>query len=185
MFEKYLDRAARWIQYAWLTSPPKLETQWTCIAGADQTLLAAQLSSYFNEAVTYFAVLEFPAAALPSENVPQKNDVGQMLMRRAAFINNCLVQFQPDNIVLLGLPPVAQDCLREMIPPQKLITVDTEAELLALPFLTTTERDAARQEPTDSKRSAPNLPNRSRAPAVVPPPGAQRHVARLCDQAPM
>jgi hypothetical protein len=111
-----------------------------CIAGADQTLLAAQLSSYFNEAATYFAVLEFPAAALPSENVPQKDDIGQMLMRRAAtFINNCLAQFQPDKIILLGLPPAAQSCLRGILPPQKLVTVETEAELLALPFLTTTE----------------------------------------------
>ena len=63
-----------------------------------------------------------------------------MLMRRAAtFINNCLAQFQPDKIILLGLPPAAQSCLHGILPPQKLITVDTEAEFLALPFLTNTE----------------------------------------------
>jgi hypothetical protein len=123
-----------------LTPAPKLERRWACIAGADRTLLAAQLSSYFNEVATYFAVLEFPAAALPSEAVPRKDDIGQMLMRRAAtFINNCLAQFQPDKIILLGLPPAAHSCLRGMLPLQKLVTVESEAELLTLPFVTTTE----------------------------------------------
>jgi hypothetical protein len=140
---------------------PKIEQRWACIAGADQMLLAAQLSSCFNAADRYFVVLEFPAAALPAEDASQKDDIGQMLAKRAAtFINNCLAQFQPDKIVLLGLQPTAEPFLRAILPPQKLISVNTEGELLALPFLSTTEAIRCRPAQAIEGLIAAKLANR-------------------------
>lgn len=124
-----------------LTPAPKIEKRCACIAGADQARLAAQLSSYFNEPSTYFVVVEFPAAALPYQDIPQKEGYFvQILGQRAAtFINNCLAHIQPDQIILLGLSAIAQTYLRAILPPRMLVTVDSEAELLALPFVTTAE----------------------------------------------
>lgn len=109
-----------------------------CIAGTDQTLLAAQLSSYFNEPGTYFAMFEFPDADRPCEEVPQKDGYfAQILGKRAATaINNCLAYIQPASIILLGLSTAAQSYLRAILPEQKLLTINSEVELLALPFAT-------------------------------------------------
>ena len=107
-----------------------------CIAATDQTILAAQLSSYFNEPGTYFALFEFPSVERPYEEIPTKDGYfTQIIGKRAAtHINNCLAQIQPDSIILLGLSEIAQTYLRAILPEQKLVTVNTAAELLALPF---------------------------------------------------
>lgn len=120
-----------------MTPVPRVEQRWACIAAADQTILAAQLSSYFNEPGTYFAIFEFPAPDRPYEEVPTKDSYfAQILGKRAAtHINNCLALIQPEFIILLGVSPVAQTYLRAILPEQKLVTINTEPELLALPFV--------------------------------------------------
>lgn len=119
-----------------MSEAPVIERRWVCIAAADQPLLAAQLSSYFNEPGTYFALFEFPVADRPYDEVPTKDGYfTQLLAKRAAsHINNCLAYIQPEFIILLGLSETAQTYLHAILPKQKLITVNTEAELLALPF---------------------------------------------------
>lgn len=121
-----------------LSSAPKIEPRWVCIAAADQTLLAAQLSSYFNEPGTYFALFEFPVVKRPYEEIPTKDSYfAQLLGKRAAtHINNCLAHIQPTAIILLGLSEVAQTYLLALLPQHLLLTVNTEAELLGLPFAT-------------------------------------------------
>jgi len=119
-----------------LSSVPKIERRWTCIAAADQTLLAAQISSYFNEPGTYFALFEFPAADRPHEEVPTKDGYfAQILGKRAAtHINNCLAYIRPESIILLGLSDFAQTYLRAILPAHLLTIVNTESELIELPF---------------------------------------------------
>jgi hypothetical protein len=131
-----------------LTPAPKIEQRWVCIAAADQTILAAQLSSYFNEPGTYFALFEFPGVERPYEEIPTKDGYfSQIIGKRAAtHINNCLAQIQPESIILLGLSEMAQTYLRAILPEQRLVTVNTAAELLALPF-------AAASEPLKCKPS--------------------------------
>jgi len=72
----------------------------------------------------------------PYEETPTKDGYfAQIIGKRAAtHINNCLAQIQPDSIILLGLSDVDQTYLRAIIPGHILITINTEAELLALPF---------------------------------------------------
>jgi hypothetical protein len=107
-----------------------------CVAADGQALLAAQLSSYFNASGTYFAVFEFPALDRPYEEVPAKDGYfGQILGKRAATeINNCLAYIEPEFIILLGISEVAQTYLRAMLPQKKLLTVNTESELLSSEF---------------------------------------------------
>ena len=131
-----------------MTSALKIEQRWVCIAAADQIALAAQLSSYFNEPGTYFALFEFPSVERPYEEIPTKDGYfSQIIGKRAAtHINNCLAQIQPASIILLGLSSVAQTYLRAVIPEHMLVTANTEAELLALSF-------AAGSEPLNCKPS--------------------------------
>ena len=112
-----------------------------CIAAADETRLAAQLSSYFNEPGTYFALFEFPDVGCSYEAIPTKdNYFSQLIGKRAAtHINNCLAEIQAESIILLGLSDMAQSYLRAILPEQKLVAVKTEAEILALPFAATAE----------------------------------------------
>jgi hypothetical protein len=120
-----------------MTPAPRIEQEWTCIAAADQTILAAQLSSYFNVAGTYLAVFEFPNIDRPYEEVATKDGYFAQLMgkRAATHINNCLAYIQPEKIILLGLSGIAETYLRAILPAQKLVAVNNEAELLALPFV--------------------------------------------------
>jgi len=99
--------------------------------------LAAQLSSYFNEPGVYFAVLLFPGVSQAFQEVPSKDDYfGQVIGKRAAIhINNCLAQIQPDFIILLGMSDDAQSYIRAVLPAEKLIVINTEEELLKLPFV--------------------------------------------------
>jgi hypothetical protein len=84
-----------------LSQVPKIEQRWVCIAATGKTTLAAQLSSYFNEPQTYFALFEFPAADRPFEEVPSKDSYyGQIIVKLAVTnINNCLAKIQPDKII--------------------------------------------------------------------------------------
>ena len=119
-----------------LIDAPQVEQRLVCIAAEGQTPLAAQISSYFSEPGRYFALFEFIAIDRPYEEVPQRDGYfAQILAKRAAnAINNCLVPIQPSSIVLLGLTEAQQSYLRVMLPEEKLITVNSEEELLALPF---------------------------------------------------
>ena len=54
--------------------------------------------------------------------------------RAAAWIDISLPRIQPERIILLGLSSESASYLRAVLPPEKLVVVDTEAELLALPF---------------------------------------------------
>ncbi|MBZ5678024.1 MAG: CHAT domain-containing protein [Acidobacteriia bacterium] len=121
-----------------MTPAPRIEQRWTCIAAADQTALSAQLSSYFSEAGTYFAVFEFPDIDRPYEEVATRDGYFAQLMgkRAATHINNCLAHIQPEKIILLGLSGIAETYVRAILPAQKLVAVNNEAELLALPFVT-------------------------------------------------
>jgi hypothetical protein len=132
-----------------MTATPKIERRWACVSAADQVLLAAQLSSYFNESGTYFAVLEGPVVDRPFESVPTRDGYfAQILGKRAAtHINNCLARLQPEYIILLGLSGTAQSYVRAILPEHMLVTVNTEDELLALPFT------AHAPEPSKCKRS--------------------------------
>ena len=121
---------------ATLIDAPQIEQRLVCIAAEGQTPLAAQISSYFSEPGRYFALFEYIAIDRPYEEVPQRDGYfAQILAKRAAnSINNCLVPIQPSSIVLLGLTEAQQSYLRVMLPEEKLITVNSEEELLALPF---------------------------------------------------
>ena len=118
-----------------MTQVPAIHRRWVCIAAADQTLLAAQLSSYFNEPGIYFALFDIPAPDRPYDEVTTKDGYFAQILgqRAAAHINNCLTYIQPEFIILLGLSEIAQTYVRATLPKRKLITVNDEAELLALP----------------------------------------------------
>jgi hypothetical protein len=119
-----------------LLPPPKIESRWTCIAHYEATALAAQLSSYFNEPGVYFPVFLFPGVGQAFQEVPSRDGYfGQVIGKRAAIhINNCLAQIQPDFTILLGLSDDAQSYIRAVLPAEKLIVINTEEELLKLPF---------------------------------------------------
>jgi hypothetical protein len=120
-----------------LLPPPKIEKRWTCIAHYEATALAAQLSSYFNEPGVYFPVFLFPGVSQAFQEVPTTDGYfGQVIGKRAAtHINNCLAQIQPNRIILLGLSDDAQSYVRAVLPANMLIVVNTEEELLKLPFV--------------------------------------------------
>jgi CHAT domain len=159
-----------------LNSAPKIEKRWACIAAVDQTILAAQLSSYFNEPGTYFPLFEFPKADRPYQEIPTRDGYfAQIIGKRAAtHINNCLAQIQPESIILLGLTEIAQTYIRAIIPEHKLIIVNRESELLALPFASASETfkckpsqaieglmaAKATKKPLAFSEDAPDLPSR-------------------------
>src|ERR1019366_10455708 len=126
---------------ATLTDAPRIERRFVCIVADGQTLLAAQISSYFNEPGQYFALFEFTAVDRSYEEVPDRDGYfARILARRAASaINNCLVPIQPSSIILLGLTEAQQSYLRAILPEEKLLLVNDEEELLALPFATAAE----------------------------------------------
>lgn len=119
-----------------MTPGPRIETRWVCIAASDQTRLAAQLSSYFNDPGVYFPVFQFPDLDRPHEDAPAKDGYfTQIIGKRAAtWINNSLARIQPDHIILLGLSDASASYLRAVLPAEKLVVVKTATELLALPF---------------------------------------------------
>jgi hypothetical protein len=122
---------------------PHIETQWVCIAQKGSTLLAAQLSSHFNKANTYFPIFFFYAADRPFDEASEANKDGyfsQVIWRRAATqINNSLAHIQPHRIILLGMTEIAQTHLRAILPEEKLIVVNNGEEMLALPFISSQE----------------------------------------------
>ena len=119
-----------------MTPGPKIETRWVCIAASEQTQLAAQLSSYFNDPGVYFPVFQFPDLDRNHEEALTKDGYfTQIIGKRAAtWINNSLARIQPDRIILLGLSDASASYLRAVLPAEKLIVVNTETELLALSF---------------------------------------------------
>lgn len=119
-----------------MTAGPKIETRWVCIAASEQTRLAAQLSSYFNDPGVYFPIFQFPNLDRPHEDVLTKDGYfAQILGKRAAtWINNSLARIQPHRIILLGLSGASASYLHAVLPAEKIILVNTEADLLALPF---------------------------------------------------
>jgi hypothetical protein len=88
-----------------VTPGPKIETRWVCIAASNQTRLAAQLSSYFNDPGVYFPVFEFPDLKRAHEEVLGKDGYFTQIVgkRAATWINNSLARIQPERIILLGL----------------------------------------------------------------------------------
>lgn len=157
---------------------PSIEKQWVCIAQQGQTLLAAQLSSHFNKANTYFPVFFFYAADRAFDKASEANKDGyfsQIIGRRAAtHINNSLAHIQPHRIILLGMTETAQTYLRAILPEEKLVVVNNEQELLALPFVSFEEpirckptqpiqglaAAKAAGRPLVFDEHAPDLPNR-------------------------
>jgi hypothetical protein len=119
-----------------VTAGPKIETRWVCIAASNQTQLAAQLSSYFNQPGVYFPVFEFPDLKRSDEEVLSKDGYfAQILGKRAAiWINNSLARIQPERIILLGLSRESASYLNAIVQTGKAIVVETEADLLTLPF---------------------------------------------------
>jgi hypothetical protein len=120
-----------------VTLQPRIETRWVCIAASEQTRLAAQLSSYFNDPGVYFAVFQFPDLDRPHEDDSGTDGYFAQIIgkRTATWINNSLARIQPDRIILLGLSHAAASYLRAVLPAERLLVVKTEAELLALPFV--------------------------------------------------
>lgn len=132
-----------------VTPAPKIETRWVCIAASNQTRLAAQLSSYFNDPGVYFPVFEFPDLKRSNEEVLAKDGYfAQILGKRAAiWINNSLARIQPGHIILLGLSRESASYFNAILPTDEAIVVETEADLLALPFT------AGKPEPLKCKPS--------------------------------
>jgi hypothetical protein len=119
-----------------VTPGPKIETRWVCIAASNQTRLAAQLSSYFNDPGVYFPVFEFPDLKRSDEEVLAKDGYFEQILgkRAAIWINNSLARIQPERILLLGLSRESASYLKAIVPTDEAIVVETEADLLALPF---------------------------------------------------
>jgi hypothetical protein len=119
-----------------VTPGPKIETRWVCIAASEQTQLAAQLSSYFNDPGVYFPVFQFPDLDRNHEEALTKDGYFTQIIgkRTATWINNSLARIQPDRIILLGLSDASASYLRAVLPAEKLIVVNTETELLAFSF---------------------------------------------------
>ncbi len=122
--------------------PPKIEKRWTCIAHYKATALAAQLSSYFSKPGVYFPVFLFPGVSQAFQEIPTKDGYfGQVIGKRAAtHINNCLAHIQPNRIILLGLSDDAQSYVRAVLPANTLVVVNTEEELLKMPFAAETSQ---------------------------------------------
>jgi hypothetical protein len=126
-----------------------METRWACIAASDQTRLAAQLSSYFNDPGIYLAVFEFPDLDRPHEEVLGRDGYFTQIIgkRVVTWVNNSLARIQPDHIILLGLSDASASYIHAVLPAERLVVVDTEAQLLALPFA------AGKPEPLKCKPS--------------------------------
>lgn len=114
---------------------PRVENRWVCISTNGQVAFAAVASSYIQEAGVYFPVFEFPRIDVPyspSSDFEKDGYLGRILGDRAAHeINNCLARIQPDTILLLGMSETEKSYLRVLLPPKKLIEIDTLEELPA------------------------------------------------------
>ena len=118
---------------------PRVENRWVCIATNAQVAFAAIVSSYVQEAGVYLPVFEFPridVPYLPSSDFEEDGYLGRIMGDRAAHeINNCLARIQPDSILLLGMSETEKSYLRVLLPPMKLIEINTLEELPArIPF---------------------------------------------------
>jgi len=118
---------------------PRIESRWVCISARGQAALAAVISSYVRDSGVYFLVFEFPNIDVPyspSSDFGKDGYLGRVLGDRAAHqVNNCLARIQPDTILLLGMTENEKSYLRARLPAERLIEIDTLAELSSkLPF---------------------------------------------------
>ena len=122
-----------------MDTAPRIERRCVCIATNAQVVLAAAVSSYFQSDGVYFPVFEFPAIDIPYSPSCQFGKDGYfahiVATRAALAINNALARIHPEVILLLGLTETQQTYLRAILPPQKLIDVNTVDDLSTrLPF---------------------------------------------------
>lgn len=118
---------------------PKIENRWVCISTNAQVAFAALVSSYVQESGVYLPVFEFPRIDVPyspSSDFEKDGYLGRIMGDRAAHeINNCLARIQPESILLLGMSAAEKSYLRVLLPPKKLIEIDTLEELpVRIPF---------------------------------------------------
>lgn len=112
---------------------PLIERRCACIATDNQVALAAQVSSCFQISGSYLPVFHFPPITVPyspSFQFGDDNWFRHLLGTRAAIcINNALARINPEVILLLGLSQSEESYLREILPPQKLISIAALDEL--------------------------------------------------------
>jgi hypothetical protein len=120
-------------------TPPQIERRYACIATNANVVLAAVISSYFQETGVYFPVFEFPSIDtphLPSIEFGKDGYFGRVIGSRAAgHINNALARIQPQSILLLGLTDTEKTYLHALLPLEMLVHIDTIEDVpKLLPF---------------------------------------------------
>jgi|HubBroStandDraft_2_1064218.scaffolds.fasta_scaffold18540_2 hypothetical protein len=110
-------------------SPPALNLRYICITSKPDAVVAAQISSYFNEPGTYFIVLAFPRLEVPYADAIdfQKDDYIAQLMgnQAAARINNVVARLRPSTVFLAGMNEGQKSFIRAYLPHRMLMEVDT------------------------------------------------------------
>ncbi len=118
---------------------PRIDSRYACIATNTNVVLAAVISSYFQEAGVYFPVFEFPSIDtphLPSSEFGKDGYFGRVIGSRAAHhINNALARIQPESILLLGLTETEKSYLYALLPSGILIEINAIEDISRrLPF---------------------------------------------------
>ena len=118
---------------------PRIEDRWVCIATNKQAVLAAVVSSYFQEEGVYFPVFEFPSVEFPysfSIDFGRDGYFARILGHHAAVrINNALARIHPKSILLLGLTETEKSHLSALLPSAKLMEINTIEDIgKKLPF---------------------------------------------------
>jgi hypothetical protein len=110
-------------------SPPGLNLQYACITSKDDAVIAALVSSYFNDPGTYFILLTFPKLETPyAETIDfQKDDYFAHLMgtQAAARINNVIARLRPSKAFLAGLNESQKSYIRAYLPDHMIVELDT------------------------------------------------------------
>lgn len=114
-------------------APPAIELKYICVTRNDDSVVASQISSYFNDPGTYFVVLTFPRLEAPHTGTIsfQEDDYVAQLMgaQAAARINNVIVRLQPVTVFLAGMNEAQKSYIRAHLPDRILIEVDTSDEV--------------------------------------------------------
>jgi hypothetical protein len=115
------------------SSPPALNLKYVCVTSKDNSVVGALVSSYFNDAGTYFIVLTLPSLTIPYTKTIdfQKDDYFPQLMgtQAAARINNVIARLRPVGVFLAGLNEAQKSYIRAYLPDRILIEVDNSADV--------------------------------------------------------